>query len=298
MSVSLLQPVISFGPIAEEAEERNVDYSHKGLTCSDLSKLAVDLMGRTVTGLNLNHNALGDAGCAVVAQILLGSRTINMLSMEDNVIHPPGAESLSRALVANRTLKVLSLPANYLGPVGVGSIAQAAALSCITELDLRENYLTERGAAVLAKAVQGRFLSLLRLNLGNNFLSSEGAGEILSSLPQSLTHLDLSENLIDRDALGAITAAVTSQSPRLATLSLERNRLGAEEMTAIVTAGGQATSPIDEIRMSYPATDTQAMKTIVLGLQIARRVRVKGSAFIFRPPKSAERKKDKAVFMS
>lgn len=282
--------VISFAPIAEEAEEKNVDLSHKGVAAPELAKLAVSLMGRSVTGLVLDHNSLGDAGCAVLANILLGSRSIATLSARDNSIHPPGVASLTGAIQASRSLKTLRLSLNYLGPEGARTIGHAVSSSLITELDLRENYLTENGASALAAAMAGKCLSLLRLDLSLNFLTSEGAVEILGALPASLTHLDLSENLIDRDAVPAIKAAVLSKSPRLRTLKLERNKFTSEDMVAILTAGVQLSSGIEELGMAFCAADEMAMKTIALGLPAGRRVRVKALNFIFRPPKERKEK--------
>eukprot|EP01113_Clastostelium_recurvatum_P022441 TRINITY_DN2678_c0_g1_i3.p1 TRINITY_DN2678_c0_g1~~TRINITY_DN2678_c0_g1_i3.p1 ORF type:complete len:2207 (+),score=796.21 TRINITY_DN2678_c0_g1_i3:224-6844(+) len=121
------------------------------------------------------------------------------LNLRNNGLGPRGAQILASTIVSSRTLSVLKLGCNN---------------------------IQDEGASVIATMLERNQGVLTTLNLNSNAITSEGARALALALVRnnSLTMLDLSDNLLDNPAGVALVSAVQANK-RLRVLNLWRNRI-------------------------------------------------------------------------
>lgn len=250
------QRVSEFSAVA--ANHATVRLSKRGLTPADAEDLVLALDRNTsLVLLDLSHNFISDQGCQPLGKLLSRLGTLESLSLESNSIHPVGAISLSDHLMHNTTLRTLHLGANYIGPSGIAALGPAVAMSHLTELSLRDNFLTEKGAMALAVAIRGRSGTLIDLDLSGNYIGSEGALAILPALPTSLRRLSLSKNMIGHAAADGIVTFLTGH-PALLGVRLDRNKLGPAACGRILVAAAMSTV-INELSMESCGATNQSV---------------------------------------
>lgn len=125
-----------------------------------------------VTAVNLNSNAIEDAGVASVAAVLAHSASLLHLELDTCGVTDAGATRLAMGLVE----------------IGDGG--------ALLTLDLGGNVIGDSGATALAGALRANHV-LRKLELGGNHIGDAGAKALAGSLTshnQGLTHLGLSYN--------------------------------------------------------------------------------------------------------
>ncbi|XP_067833231.1 NACHT, LRR and PYD domains-containing protein 3-like [Heptranchias perlo] len=142
-----------------------------GLTASCTLDLSSALStNRSLTGLDLSNNKLGDSGVKILSAALRNPDCkIQDLDLWSNDLTGSCSEDLSSALSTNRSLMVLNLSNNKLGDSGVKLLSEALRNpDCkIQKLDLDGVDLTDSCAEDLSSALSTN-RSLTDLSLGSN----------------------------------------------------------------------------------------------------------------------------------
>ncbi|XP_059818105.1 NACHT, LRR and PYD domains-containing protein 14-like [Hypanus sabinus] len=220
-----------------ECKVQKLGLREVGLTDSGAEDLASALStNRSLTGLSLSYNKLGDSGVKLVSAALRKSECkIQKLGLRDVGLTDSGAEDLASALSTKPSLTGLNLGDNKLGDSGVKLVSAAlrkseckiqklglnnvgltdsgaedlvSALSTnpsLTELNLSDNKLGDSGVKLVSAALRNRECKIQKLWLNNVGLTDSGAEDLVSALSTnpSLTELNLSENsLTDRSVPG------------------------------------------------------------------------------------------------
>jgi NLR family CARD domain-containing protein 3 len=92
-----------------EAEIEHLDISNNGITEGSAQDIAALLQGKKVKKLNVNMNALGDAGMYKLADALSEVDTLEELDLGGNNIGPEGATVLMNSLKGKKSLHTLEL---------------------------------------------------------------------------------------------------------------------------------------------------------------------------------------------
>ena len=180
-----------------------------------------------LTYLNLYHNDIGDTGAASLGEALQTNSTLTELNLGDNQIEDRGAVALGKALLSNRSLTHLRLDCNVdIGYLGVAAIAKALQSndSRLTQLDLGFNFISSQGATAIASALHTNN-SLTHLGLWDNGITSSGAAAIAKALQsnRTLTHVDLRENGISDSGATELARVIENHNNTLVYLDLRAN---------------------------------------------------------------------------
>jgi Ran GTPase-activating protein (RanGAP) involved in mRNA processing and transport len=200
----------------------------------------VDIIIRhpSIRVLYLAGNAIGNAGCAPICQLLATTQVIS-LDLSSNSLTDSGVAELLRSVAYNKSLFSLKLGScsaigrNSCGPEAIPALARVlAANSVLSELDLTMCELSTDAVSIIAECL-ARNHSLHVLNLANNNLQSRGGTFILSSCVRNrLKSLNLSGNHLKDDIAPAL-GRFLSESRTARVLDLSSNGLTARFALAI-----------------------------------------------------------------
>eukprot|EP00566_Odontella_aurita_P011095 CAMPEP_0113549828 /NCGR_PEP_ID=MMETSP0015_2-20120614/13653_1 /TAXON_ID=2838 /ORGANISM="Odontella" /LENGTH=402 /DNA_ID=CAMNT_0000450587 /DNA_START=1 /DNA_END=1209 /DNA_ORIENTATION=+ /assembly_acc=CAM_ASM_000160 len=196
----------------------------------------------TLTSLNLNANAIDDAGgdldlCAnnigpngarALAGMLSDNSTLTSLNLNANAIDdaggdldlcannidPDGARALAGMLSDNSTLTSLNLNANAIDDAGGAALADSLRTnSALTSLNLSGNYVGDAGSTALAGMLSDNS-TLTKLDLSDNRFGVAGATAFADSLRtnSTLTSLNLSHNDISDAGVTSFADALHTNS--------------------------------------------------------------------------------------
>ncbi|KAK9812234.1 hypothetical protein WJX73_005974 [Symbiochloris irregularis] len=212
--------------------------------------------------VNLSGNGISDTGATVLAEMLKINKTLTNLELNSNTIDYDGTKALASAIAENTTLTSLSISDNYVGALGASTLANALrANTGIRRLYLRGNDMGDEGVKALCAALAARSTPLTHLDLANNNMTEDSAGELAALLKQghleelniysndlgdggifkmaeaikvatALTLLDLGGNNIGPDGMSAV-AGVLKGHTALRTLELASNPIGEEGSRAL-----------------------------------------------------------------
>ncbi|KAM4719057.1 leucine-rich repeat-containing protein 34 [Anableps anableps] len=237
-----------------------------------LSKLL--LGNRTVTGLDLRYNDVGDGGAAHLAQFLeVMDGPLRSLDLTFNNIQADGAEVLANSLQGNGSLRSLRLSGNKIGRRGGVQLASMLQVNkTLQELELADCDLETQSVIALGITLRNnstlqsmdlsrplffslqeewavRFSdmfsmnsSLVELHLGKLNLTDTGMQRLAEGLKRnhSLRYLDLRCNHVTQD--GALhLAEVLKQNSALEIIDLSSNRIedaGAESLSDAISWHG------------------------------------------------------------
>ncbi|GAQ91326.1 Ran GTPase-activating protein [Klebsormidium nitens] len=179
---------------------------------------------------------VGSEGGAALASALLSGSSLQRLDLKDNGFGPEGGMALAKALTAHPKLREAILSDLSLEDEGSVAVAKALASRCpdLEVLDLSGNDITPKAATAVAEAIRGK-QKLRKLNLADNDLRDRGAAVIAKVLEighESLEELDLTCNSLGHMGAVAAAKAVVSK-PAFKLLSLNDNHIsekGLEEL--------------------------------------------------------------------
>lgn len=122
----------------------------------------------SLTKLDLSLNRIGDEGAFFLSKVLEHNSSLISLNLRNNDIGDSGAFSLSSALKVNSSLTDLNLRSNRIcDPLTVEAL-----------LDLMSNNFGDRGASYLSHALQENYPSLTQLDLRDNPISDNGIASL------------------------------------------------------------------------------------------------------------------------
>ena len=131
----------------------------------------------TFSALTLRDAHAGDAEVEILAAALAKLPKLESINLEGNGIGDAGASAIARAIAAedsNTSLRYLILENNSIGNEGARALASALASPSV-QLEivfLQQNLITDEGAGLLVKAIQGNF-RLRTMTLWGNAVEAE-----------------------------------------------------------------------------------------------------------------------------
>jgi Ran GTPase-activating protein (RanGAP) involved in mRNA processing and transport len=193
---------------------------------------------------------LGNAELAELAPALYRNTSIKVLDIsENNLIDMESAETLRDILRSNnKTLTTLDLSGNEFG-------LTTGAVECIVEglggnstllnIDLSSCCLGDGDVSTLARNLGSRNMTLQKLTLDSNFITSTGVSVLLDTMEHSghIKDLDLENNPIGNEGASLLARSLGKNGlPNLTRLSLIDCRIGDDGLIALVSAMEQNTS--------------------------------------------------------
>ncbi|XP_074778384.1 leucine-rich repeat-containing protein 45 [Athene noctua] len=195
-------------------------------TCGALARL---LPGAApFSALALGDCGLSEEGVKLLLHGLCSNTTVKSLDLKGNNLRTLGAEALGKLLGQNKSIRSLILEWNSLGvwEEGFSFFCQGlGANNSLQQLDLRNNQISHQGAGELAMALKQN-ASLQELDLRWNNVGLLGGRALLNCLHsnKTLKRLELAGNNVPSDILKAVEQAVDHNQDRQAILSETQNR--------------------------------------------------------------------------
>ncbi|NXD70128.1 LRC45 protein, partial [Eolophus roseicapillus] len=204
------------------------------LAAQSLSLETCGALGRLLPGAApFAEVAFGDCGLSEEGVMLLlhglcSNTTVKLLDLKGNNLRTMGAEALGKLLRQNKSIRSLILEWNSLGmwEEGFSSFCQGlGANSFLQRLDLRNNQINHQGAGELAMALKQN-ASLQELDLRWNNIGLLGGRALLNCLHsnKTLKRLELAGNNIPSDILKAVEQAMNHNQDRQTILTETQNR--------------------------------------------------------------------------
>ncbi|XP_068269598.1 leucine-rich repeat-containing protein 45 isoform X3 [Nyctibius grandis] len=205
----------------------------------DLAALGLSLetcgaLGRLLPGaapfaeVALGDCGLSEEGVKLLLHGLCSNTTVKSLDLKGNNLRTVGAEALGTLLRQNKSIRSLVLEWNSLGmwEEGFSFFCQAlGANNCLQRLDLRNNQINHQGAGELAMALKQNS-SLQELDLRWNNIGLLGGRALLNCLHsnKTLKRLELAGNNVPSDILKGVEQATDHNQDRQTILSETQNR--------------------------------------------------------------------------
>ena len=189
-----------------------------------------------ISVIELFQCGLGDADCAVIAEVLCTNPSLQRLKLGDNDITDAGVAVLCDGVADNMQMVQLHLGGNDVGDAGMRHIARSLfGHISVTSLGLRNVGIGDAGVAVIAEALAASSCRLQEVNLRLNPFSSKSSRALGGALAQntSLRHLDASSCKISS---GLRQLSVGIASSQLTELSLCGNVLADEGVVVLCRA--------------------------------------------------------------
>ncbi|NXF89075.1 LRC45 protein, partial [Eubucco bourcierii] len=204
------------------------------LAAQSLSLETCGALGRLLPGaapfteLVLGDCGLSEEGVKLLLHGLCSNSTVKSLDLKGNNLRTVGAEALGKLLQQNRSIRSLNLEWNNLGvwEEGFSFFCQGlGANSILQRLDLRNNQINHQGAGELAMALKQN-ASLQELDLRWNNIGLLGGRALLNCLHsnKTLKKLELAGNNVPSDILKAVEQAMDHNRDRQTILSETQNR--------------------------------------------------------------------------
>ncbi|XP_068007457.1 leucine-rich repeat-containing protein 45 isoform X1 [Melanerpes formicivorus] len=204
------------------------------LTAQSLSLETCGALGRLLPGaapfteVVLGDCGLSEEGVKLLLHGLCSNTTVKSLDLKGNNLRTVGAEALGKLLKQNKSIRSLILEWNNLGvwEEGFSFFCQGlGANNVLQRLDLRNNQINHQGAGELAMALKQN-ASLQELDLRWNNIGLLGGRALLNCLHsnKTLKKLELAGNNVPSDILKAVEQAMDHNQDRQTILSETQNR--------------------------------------------------------------------------
>ncbi|XP_071620526.1 leucine-rich repeat-containing protein 45 isoform X2 [Heliangelus exortis] len=195
-------------------------------TCGALGRLLPGAV--PVAELALGDCGLSEEGVKLLLHGLCSNTTVKCLDLKGNNLRTMGAEALGKLLRQNKSIRSLILEWNSLGmwEEGFSFFCQGlGANNVLQQLDLRNNQINHQGAGELAMALKQN-ISLQELDLRWNNIGLLGGRALLNCLHsnKTLKRLELAGNNVPSDILKAVERAMDHNQDRQTVLSETQHR--------------------------------------------------------------------------
>ena len=240
-ATELLRKQLGGLALSLDAEKRSLDGSRRGLSESDLAKVATALQATapgTILKLNLSHTPISEASARALGEAHLTLCRLSALRLRGCKLGDAGAAFICRALhhpdaASSSRLAELALASNGLTASAAAELADALReLPALQSLDLSYNPLGGAGCALIAEALAERRV-LVALSIASCSLDNDGVVALAAALRDvPLGELDLDGNAAGDAAVGALLGMATRGMP-LTALRLSANCIGAPGACAL-----------------------------------------------------------------
>ncbi|XP_064323245.1 leucine-rich repeat-containing protein 45 isoform X6 [Phalacrocorax carbo] len=204
------------------------------LAAQSLSLETCGALGRLLPGaapfaeVALSDCGLSEEGVKLLLHGLCSNTTVKSLDLKGNNLRTVGAEALGKLLRQNKSIRSLILEWNSLGvwEEGFSFFCQGlGANKFLQRLDLRNNQINHQGAGELAMALKQN-TSLQELDLRWNNIGLLGGRALLNCLQsnRTLKRLELAGNNVPSDILKAVEQAMDHNQDRQTILRETQNR--------------------------------------------------------------------------
>ena len=164
--------------LAEDKHVKEIVLTKLELTAKGACKLAKAIAHNDVLeNLDISRNIIGDDGIYTISASLYNTdsfdkvnKTLTLFNVSDNNITSEGAKYLAKALESNESLKTLNISHNNISDEGV--VAILTSCSCLLSVNLSNNCITRNGAGQITKALQFN-RCLTDVNLYENSLTNQ-----------------------------------------------------------------------------------------------------------------------------
>ncbi|KAM6245133.1 leucine-rich repeat-containing protein 45 isoform 1-T1 [Porphyrio hochstetteri] len=205
------------------------------LAAQSLSLETCGALGRLLPGaapfaeVALGDCGLSEEGVKLLLHGLCSNTTVRSLDLKGNNLRTVGAEALGKLLRQNKSIRSLILEWNSLGVWEEGFSCFCHGLGTnksLQRLDLRNNQINHQGAGELALALKQN-ASLQELDLRWNNIGLLGGRALLNCLHsnKTLKRLELAGNNVPSDILKAVEQALDHNRDRQTILSETQNRV-------------------------------------------------------------------------
>ncbi|XP_067897771.1 NLR family CARD domain-containing protein 3-like [Heterodontus francisci] len=215
--------------------ERN-DLSHK--CCEALVFILSN--SKMLSNLNLSNNNLGDRGICLLSTALKDPQSrMQKLNLSNNNLSFGSWEELVNVLITNQTLRELNVSNNRMGEAGLRKLStalkdprcklQKLGLNNTSTLDfgMMGSYLEETGMKIVCDVLKDPRCTLKSLELAKNSLTQKNYEELASAIRinHTLTHLDLSSNVIQDSGINVLSLALMDPSCSIQSLMMTDTKL-------------------------------------------------------------------------
>ncbi|MBN3280164.1 LRC45 protein, partial [Polyodon spathula] len=210
------------------------DSARLDLSTQTLSVDTCAVLGRVLyndvlfTEVVLSDCMLTEEGVKLLLHGLCSNTTVKVLDLKGNNMRAVGSEALGKLLRQNKSIRRLTLEWNALGMWG-----EAFSIFCeglgsneaLKQLDLRNNQINHQGAGELAMALK-RNTTLQELDLRWNNIGLLGGRSLLECLQQNRTllQLEMAGNNVPSDTLKAVEQSIDHNCDRKSTLKESRSK--------------------------------------------------------------------------
>ncbi|GMH62361.1 hypothetical protein TrST_g13762 [Triparma strigata] len=192
---------------------QNLNLAQNKITSKGVPSIT-SLISKCLVTLNLNKNAIGDAGVQNLAGGIAATKTLKEIHLSDCKMRSSGASFLASAFAVNKSLQTINLQGNV---CGTGNSSKRLAFALMRSQRLRNLYLGETGVGEgiehFARLVETT-KALKTLDLSYNSLSDKAATTIGNALMinRSITSLNLKRNKISSEGLMSLSACLVSNT--------------------------------------------------------------------------------------
>ncbi|NXV45739.1 LRC45 protein, partial [Uria aalge] len=211
------------------APRARLDLAALGLSLETCGALGQLLPGAALFAeVALGDCGLSEEGAKLLLHGLCSNTTVKTLDLKGNNLRTVGAEALGKLLRQNKSIRSLILEWNNLGvwEEGFSFFCQGlGANKVLQRLDLRNNQINHQGAGELAMALKQN-ASLQELDLRWNNIGLLGGRALLNCLHsnKTLKRLELAGNNVPSDILKAVEQAMNHNQDRQTILNETQNR--------------------------------------------------------------------------
>ncbi|XP_078463919.1 leucine-rich repeat-containing protein 34 isoform X1 [Lampetra planeri] len=232
-----------------------------------------------LTSLDLSLNDIGPRGAKALGQVLQTNRSLRSLNLAGNKVGEEGGVSLATALQTNVSLRSLDLHHCDLGTDSIIAFSTALSYnSSVEELDLSRPLLfslQEETTVHVARMLRTN-RALRSLRLAKHGVRDFGARQLSEALANnsSLTHLDLSCNLMARDGAASLALLLEQGSSALRFLDLGFNRIGDAGVTALARAvGSSGRCPLHTLVLVSNGATGEGLRELAVAMTTNRTLR-------------------------
>lgn len=227
--------------LARNTKVHDLDISSHNITPDMAESFAAMLqLNKTLRSISLGNRSFGDRGLIAMCSGIAANQSLVKLNVESRGITELGCQELARALTANQTIEELLISDNNIGDLGLSYLIPAcsrlrvlAAAACglsdsqifgdalghlfsmtppvLEALDLSRNKIGPQYLDQYAKHLQ-KVQSLRAINISGCSLGHMAMPVFCSSLPPSLTHLDLSHTGAGTEGISALSREIAKGS--------------------------------------------------------------------------------------